>query len=126
MYKFLLCLFSLALFTIDDASTQGSIHNQDSLVIKDFTGAWERIDYWWTGDTNRDTLRLIQNQDSIFFYDSANCIAKAYIKKNFIIISKGFKADGIDYFTIYSVNNFYKKTPLIESVDKIEFRRLEK
>ncbi len=56
----------------------------------------------------RDTCSIVQEKDSVFFYDSSKLLASAYLKKDSLIVVTGFEDIGIDYFSVYSNNSFYK------------------
>lgn len=90
----------------------------------DLTGDWEQIIYEWEGNIRRDTCEVIQEKDTIYFYQSTDCFATAYVRKDSIIITEGFEGIGIDYFSMYSNDQFDKITPLIESIDSVLFLRL--
>ena len=89
-------------------------------------GTWERIDHWWDGNTLRDTLEITQNENIISFYSSDKLVAKAKLCNDSIIVIQGFRGAGINYFTMHSNEYFEKITPLVETVDKIVFKRIKK
>lgn len=88
------------------------------------TGEWEQLNYHWAGGVVRDTCEIVQEKDSIYFYSSSYCFATAYLKKDSIIVVKGFEGIGIDFFTMYSNDSFDKVAPLVEAIDRVLFMRL--
>ena len=73
-----------------------------------------------------DTCTIVQEKDSVYFYDSSDLLAKGYLKKDSLIVLTGFDGIGIDYFTVVSNDSFYKNSPLIEAIDQVAFSRIEK
>lgn len=90
----------------------------------DLAGDWEQLNYYWNDRIDRDTCIIVQEKDSIYFYSSAECFATAYLRKDSIIVTKGFKGIGIDYFSMYSNDSFDKVAPLVEAIDRVLFLRL--
>lgn len=105
----------------------------------DLNGEWEQTNYGRiilpAGDNDdgavpavvgRDTCTIVQEKDSVFFYESSDFLAKGYLKKDSLIVVTGFDGIGIDYFTVVSNDSFYKYSPLLEAVDEVVFSRIEK
>lgn len=105
----------------------------------DLNGEWEQINYGRiilpAGDNDDgavpavvgiDTCTIVQEKDSVFFYESSDFLAKGYLKKDSLIVVTGFDGIGIDYFTVVSNDSFYKYSPLLEAVDEVVFSRIEK
>lgn len=91
----------------------------------DLVGDWEQLNYYWNDGVDRDTFTIVQDRDSIYFYESSDCFATANFKKDAIIVTKGFEGIGIDYFSMYSNDSFYKVAPLVEAIESILFYRIE-
>lgn len=105
----------------------------------DLNGEWEQINYGRiilpAGDNDDgavpavvgiDTCTIVQEKDSVYFYDSSDLLAKGYLKRDSLIVVTGFDGIGIDYFTVLSNDSFYKNSPLIEAIDEVVFSRIEK
>jgi hypothetical protein len=73
-----------------------------------------------------DTCTIVQEKDSVYFYDSSDLLAKGYLIMDSLILVTGFDGIGIDYFTVFSNDSFYKHSPLIEAIDEVVFSRIEK
>jgi hypothetical protein len=87
----------------------------------DLSGHWlQYIKHWW-GEIDIEFCTIVQKRDSVFYYSSTACFAKAYIKKDSIVVVSGFEEIGIDYFRLNSTNSFDKIGPLLEAVDYILF-----
>lgn len=105
----------------------------------DLNGEWEQTNYGRiilpAGDNDdgavpavvgRDTCTIVQEKDSVYFYDSSDLLAKGYLIMDSLILVTGFDGIGIDYFTVFSNDSFYKHSPLIEAIDEVVFSRIEK
>ena len=68
-----------------------------------------------------DTCTIVQEKDSVYFYDSSDLLAKGYLIMDSLILVTGFDGIGIDYFTVVSNDSFYKYSPLLEAVDEVVF-----
>jgi hypothetical protein len=91
------------------------------------------VDYLPAGDNDDgavpavvgiDTCTIVQEKDSVYFYDSSDLLAKGYLKRDSLIVVTGFDGIGIDYFTVLSNDSFYKNSPLIEAIDEVVFSRI--
>ena len=71
-----------------------------------------------------DTRTIVQEKDSVYFYDSSDLLAKGYLKRDSLIVVTGFDGIGIDYFTVLSNDSFYKNSPLIEAIGEVVFSRI--
>lgn len=71
-----------------------------------------------------DTCTIVQEKDSVYFYDSSDLLAKGYLIMDSLILVTGFDGIGIDYFTVFSNDSFYKHSPLIEAIDEVVFSRI--
>ncbi|HUH44220.1 MAG TPA: T9SS type A sorting domain-containing protein [Treponemataceae bacterium] len=71
-----------------------------------------------------DTCTIVQEKDSVYFYDSSDLLAKGYLIMDSLILVTGFDGIGIDYFTVLSNDSFYKNSPLIEAIDEVVFSRI--
>lgn len=71
-----------------------------------------------------DTCTIVQEKDSVYFYDSSDLLAKGYLIMDSLILITGFDGIGIDYFTVLSNDSFYKNSPLIEAIDEVVFSRI--
>lgn len=72
----------------------------------------------------RDTCTIVQEKDTVYFYDSSDLLAKGYLIMDSLILVTGFDGIGIDYFTVFSNDSFYKHSPLIEAIDEVVFSRI--
>ncbi len=103
----------------------------------DLNGEWEQTNYGRiilpAGDNDDgavpavvgiDTCTIVQEKDSVYFYDSSDLLAKGYLKRDSLIVVTGFDGIGIDYFTVLSNDSFYKNSPLIEAIDEVVFSRI--
>ena len=129
---------------VNKDSLISSISANNSIEILSFSrldlnGEWEQINYGRiilpAGDNDDgavpavvgiDTCTIVQEKDSVYFYDSSDFLAKGYLKKDSLIVVTGFDGIGIDYFTVVSNDSFYKNSPLIEAIDEVVFSRIEK
>ena len=71
-----------------------------------------------------DTCTIVQEKDSVYFYVSSDLLAKGYLIMDSLILVTGFDGIGIDYFTVFSNDSFYKHSPLIEAIDEVVFSRI--
>jgi len=90
----------------------------------DLTGNWEQLNYHWEGGISRDTFEIVQEKDSVYFYELTDCFATAYIRKDSIIVTKGFEGIGIDFFSMFSNDSFDIVAPLVEAIDRVLYLRL--
>lgn len=107
-------------------SSPSNSKHLDNISYKriDLTGDWEQLNYHWEGGISRDTFEIVQKKDSVYFYELTDCFATAYIKKDSIIVTKGFEGIGIDFFSMFSNDSFDKVAPLVEAIDRVLFLRL--
>lgn len=107
-------------------SSPSNSKHLDNISYKriDLSGDWEQINYYWNDGIDRDTCKIIQDRDTIYFYKSSDCFATAHLSQDSIIVTKGFDGIGIDYFSLYSNDSFDKVAPLVEAIDRVLFLRL--
>lgn len=107
-------------------SSASNSKHLDNISYKriDLTGDWEQLNYHWEGGISRDTFEIVQKKDSVYFYELTDCLATAYIRKDSIIVTKGFEGIGIDFFSMFSNDSFDKVAPLVEAIDRVLFLRL--
>lgn len=108
-------------------SSPPNLKNSNSLSFTriDLTGDWEQLNFNWEGGISKDTCKIVQERGSAYFYGSSDWFAKAYLKKDSIIITAGFEEIGIDFFTMYPNDSFDKVAPLVESIDRVLFKRID-
>ena len=127
---------------VNKDSLISSISANNSIEILSFSrldlnGEWEQhnkgrsysepgVDGLISTISYKDTCTIVQEKDSVFFYESSDFLAKGYLKKDSLIVVTGFDGIGIDYFTVVSNDSFYKYSPLLEAVDEVVFSRIEK
>ena len=127
---------------VNKDSLISSISANNSIEILSFSrldlnGEWEQhnkgrsysepgVDGLISTISYKDTCTIVQEKDSVFFYESSDFLAKGYLKKDSLIVVTGFDGIGIDYFTVFSNDSFYKHSPLIEAIDEVVFSRIEK
>jgi len=127
---------------VNKDSLISSISANNSIEILSFSrldlnGEWEQhnkgrsysepgVDGLISTISYKDTCTIVQEKDSVFFYESSDFLAKGYLKKDSLIVVTGFDGIGIDYFTVFSNDSFYKNSPLIEAIDEVVFSRIEK
>ena len=127
---------------VNKDSLISSISANNSIEILSFSrldlnGEWEQhnkgrsysepgVDGLISTISYKDTCTIVQEKDSVFFYESSDFLAKGYLKKDSLIVVTGFDGIGIDYFTVVSNDSFYKYSPLLEAVDEVVFLRIEK
>ena len=118
------------IFIVNKDSLISSLPNMESSNGLSFnrinlSGTWEKIEYWWTGESYRDTCTITQDRDTIYFSELYTGVATGYLRRDSLIVIEGFEGLGIDFFTVYSNDFFSKIAPLNESVDLVTFSRFE-
>lgn len=107
-------------------SSPSNSEHLDNISYKriDLTGDWVQLNYHWEGGISKDTIEIVQEKDSVYFYELTDCFATGYIRKDSIIVTKGFEGIGIDFFSMFSNDSFDKVAPLVEAIDRVLFLRL--